>query len=130
MTALLAVAAGGAVGAVARYLAAGWVQNLTGGFFPWGTFVVNAVGCLLLGFSLAWLQATLVSAEMRDLVTIGFLGSFTTFSTFSYETLAMLRDGEWLHAGGYALGSLALGLAAVLAGGALAVLLTGGGRTS
>jgi CrcB protein len=128
MNALLAVAAGGALGAVARYLGAGWVQDLTGGFFPWGTFVVNAAGCLLLGFSLVWLQATLVSTAMRDLVTIGFLGSFTTFSTFSYETVAMLRDGEWWRAGGYALGSVALGLVAVVAGGMLAGFITHGGR--
>jgi len=128
MNALLAVAGGGALGAVARYLGAGWVQDLTGGFFPWGTFVVNAAGCLLLGFSLVWLQATLVSSEMRDLVTIGFLGSFTTFSTFSYETVAMLRDGEWWRAGGYALGSVALGLVAVIAGGILARLIAHGGR--
>jgi len=128
MNALIAVAAGGALGAVARYLGAGWVQDLSGGFFPWGTFVVNAVGCLLLGFSLVWLQATLVSSEMRDLVTIGFLSSFTTFSTFSYETVAMLRDGEWWRAGGYALGSVAFGLVAVIAGGILAGLITHGGR--
>lgn len=120
MSALLAVASGGAAGAVARYLATGWVQDLTGGFFPWGTFVVNAVGSLFLGFSLVWLQSTLASAEMRQLVTIGFLGSFTTFSTFSYETLALLRDGAWWRAGGYALGSVALGLAAVVLGGAAA----------
>jgi CrcB protein len=126
VTALLAVASGGALGAVARYLASGWVQNLTGGFFPWGTLVVNAVGCALLGFSLIWLQETLASPEMRDLVTIGFLGSFTTFSTFSYETLAMLRDGEWWRAGGYLVGSVALGLVGVAVGGALAALLSHG----
>lgn len=126
MTALLAVASGGALGAVARYLGAGWVQDLTGGFFPWGTFLVNAAGCFLLGFSLVWLQSTIVSTEVRNLVTIGFLGSFTTFSTFSYETVAMLRDGEWWRAGGYTLGSVALGLVAVVAGGALAGVLTSG----
>lgn len=120
MISLLAVASGGAFGAVARYLTSGWVQDLTGGFFPWGTFVVNALGSFLLGFSLIWLQSTLASAEMRTMVTIGFLGSFTTFSTFSYETLAMLRDGEWWRAGGYALGSVMVGVAAVVVGGALA----------
>lgn len=121
MTAILAVASGGALGAVGRYLASGWVQDLTGGFFPWGTFLVNAVGSFLLGFSVVWLQTTLASAEMRTLVTIGFLGSFTTFSTFSFETVAMLRDGEWWRAGGYTLGSVTLGVAAVVAGGALAM---------
>jgi len=120
MTAVLAVAAGGALGAVARYLASGWVQDLSGGFFPWGTFAVNALGSFFLGFAVVWLQSTLASAEMRSLVTIGFLGSFTTFSTFSFETVAMLRDGEWWRAGGYAAGSVALCLVAVVAGGALA----------
>jgi CrcB protein len=117
---LLAVASGGAFGAVSRYLASGWVQQLTGGFFPWGTFAVNVAGSLLLGFALIWLQGTVVSAEMRELVTIGFLGSFTTFSTFSFETVAMVRDGEWWRAGGYVAGSVALGLVAVVVGAALA----------
>ena len=120
MIALLVVASGGALGAVARYLTSGWVQDLAGGFFPWGTFAVNAAGSLILGFSLVWLQGTVSSTELRQFVTIGFLGSFTTFSTFSYETVAMLRDGEWLRAGGYAFGSLALGVAAVVIGGGLA----------
>jgi len=129
MSSILVVAAGGAVGAVARYVASGWVQDFSGGFFPWGTFVVNATGSLLLGFSLVWLQSTMASAEMRQLVTIGFLGSFTTFSTFSYEAVAMLRDGEWWRAGGYVAGSVAVGLAAVVAGGVLAgMILARGGE--
>jgi len=123
---VLVVAAGGAIGAVSRYLASGWVQDLTGEFFPWGTFAVNVAGSLAIGFTLVWLQATLSSAELRQLVTIGFLGSFTTFSTFSYETVAMLRDGEWWRAGGYVAGSVALGLLAVIAGMALASTLTHG----
>jgi len=114
---VLAVALGGALGAVARYLASGWIQDASRSFFPWGTLWVNVAGSLLLGFALVWLQA---SAEVRALVTIGFLGSFTTFSTFSYETMAMLRDGEWWRAGGYTAGSLALGLVAVAAGAAIA----------
>ncbi len=117
---VLAVAFGGAFGAVARYLASGWIQDASGSFFPWGTMGVNLAGSLLLGFGMVWLQGTVTSAEVRALVTIGFLGSFTTFSTFSYETVAMLRDGEWLRAGGYALGSLALGLGAITMGAALA----------
>lgn len=129
MMALLVVASGGALGATARYLAAGWVQDFTGGFFPWGTMTVNVAGSFLLGFAMIWLQDTLASAEMRNLVTIGFLGSFTTFSTFSYETLAMMRDGEWWRAGGYAAGSLFLGLLAVVAGGALAAGILGRARS-
>jgi len=117
---VLAVALGGALGAVARYLASGWLQDWSRSFFPWGTMGVNVAGSLLLGFALVWLQGTVASAEVRALITIGFLGSFTTFSTFSYETVAMLRDGEWWRAGGYAAGSLALGLVAVAAGAAIA----------
>lgn len=117
---LLIIAAGGAFGAVSRYLAAGWVQALAGEFFPWGTLVVNVAGCLALGFAVVWLQSSIASAELRGFVTIGFMGSFTTFSTFSYETLEMLRDGEWLRAGGYLAGSLGLGLLAVLLGTILA----------
>jgi len=120
---LLVVGLGGAAGAVSRYLASGWVQSLAGTFFPWGTFAVNVSGSLALGFSWVWLQSTIVSPELRDLVMMGFLGSFTTFSTFSYETLALVRDGEWWQATGYALGSLVVGLLAVAAGAALAATL-------
>ena len=120
MMTLLVVASGGALGAVARYLASGWVQDLTGGFFPWGTFAVNAAGSFLLGFVLVWLQSTVASPETRQFITIGFLGSFTTFSTFSFEATAMLRDGEWWRAGGYVMGSVTLGIVAVLVGGVLA----------
>ena len=112
----LAVASGGAFGALARYLASGWVQSLTGDFFPWGTLAVNAVGCAALGFLMTWLESTVASPELRQLLTIGFLGSFTTFSTFSYETVAMLRDGEWWRAGGYLTGSVVIGLVAVWVG--------------
>lgn len=78
--------------------------------------MVNVLGSLALGFGLVWLQASVASAEARQFVAIGFLGSFTTFSTFSYETAAMLRDGEWWRAGGYVAGSVAVGLAAVIFG--------------
>ena len=120
----LVVAVGGALGAVLRYVTSGWVQTVSGGFFPWGTLTVNVLGSLALGFLMVWLQSTASSAEIRDLVTVGFLGSFTTFSTFSYETSAMLRDGEWWRAGGYTVGSLFLGLVAVAVGGALATVLS------
>jgi CrcB protein len=123
---LLAVGIGGAAGAVSRYAATGWIQSLSGGFFPWGTLAVNVAGSLTLGFVLVWLQATVSSAELRELVTIGFLGSFTTFSTFSYETVAMVRDGEWWRAGGYAAGSVVLGVLAVVVGAAAATALLHG----
>lgn len=121
---LLVVGLGGAFGAVSRYLTSGWVQEWAGSFFPWGTMAVNVLGSLLLGFLMVWLQATAASAEVRGLITVGFLGSFTTFSTFSYETTAMLRDGEWWRAGGYTVGSVVLGLMAVGLGAFLAAALT------
>ena len=121
---LLIVGLGGALGAVSRYLTTGWVQGLAGDFFPWGTLVVNVAGSLLLGFVLVWLQATISSAELRQFVAIGFLGSFTTFSTFSWEALALLRDGEWWRAGGYVAGSVAIGLLAVAIGAGVAYALT------
>ena len=120
---VLAVALGGAAGAVARYWVGGWVQTLSGGLFPWGTLAVNLAGSLVLGFLLVWLQASLASAELRALVTIGVLGSFTTFSTFTYETAALLQDGEWTRALLYVTGSLLLGVLAVLLGAAAAELL-------
>lgn len=125
MSALVAVAGGGALGAVARWLASGWIQEASGGLFPWGTLAVNLTGALLLGFAVVWLQDTVASPEVRELVTVGFLGSFTTFSTYSWETVTLLRDGELARAGGYALGSLLLGIVAVLVGAALAQALLG-----
>ncbi len=123
---LLVVAAGGAIGAVSRYLATGWVQDLTGDFFPWGTFLVNVAGSLALGFTVVWLQSAVSSADLRQFITIGFLGSFTTFSTFSYEAVVMLRDREWWQAGGYVAGSVGLSLLAALIGMAMASALTQG----
>lgn len=114
------------MGAVSRYLATEWVQNLTGDVFPWGTFLVNVAGSLVLGFTLVWLQSAVSSADLRQFIVVGFLASFTTFSTFSYEAVAMLRDREWWHAGGYMVGSIALSLMAVVVGMAMASALTQG----
>lgn len=120
MTTLLAVGGGGALGAMARWLAGEWVQGLSGGdAFPWGTLAVNVTGAFLLGVAMAWFQDVSVSPEVRRVVSVGFLGSFTTFSTYSYETLALARNGELGAAVAYSAGSLALGLAGVMAGGAL-----------
>lgn len=120
---LVVVALGGALGAVSRYLTGAWVQSMSGSGFPWGTWTVNLVGSLAIGFTMVWLNQTLASAEVRLFVAMGFLGSFTTFSTFSLETVELLREGLWLRAGAYSLGSLALGVAAVVAGGAAAAVL-------
>ena len=113
---LLWIAIGGALGAVARYAVTGWVHARTGADLPWGTFVVNASGSFLLGVLLRWADLALVAPQTRALLVTGILGAFTTFSTFSYETVALLQDREWARAGLYSLGSVLLGVAAVLAG--------------
>ena len=114
------VALGGALGALARYGISGWVYDRMGENFPWGTLVVNLVGCLALGLVIRWLQVSAVAPELRPFLTIGVLGAFTTFSTFSYETVALLQEGQWFRAGLYMGGSVVLGLIAMVAGIALA----------
>ena len=90
----LCVAAGGALGAVARYGLSGWVQNLAPATFPWGTLFVNTVGSLLIGVFLGISELTPVSSAGRLLFAVGFLGAFTTFSTYSLETVSLFRDKE------------------------------------
>lgn len=114
------IAVGGALGTLLRFGVTGWVQDLTAGGFPWGTVVVNVLGSLLLGFAVVWLEAAATSAEVRQFATIGLLGAFTTFSTFSYEAVALLREGSPWAAGSYLAGSVVAGLVGVLIGFALA----------
>jgi len=95
---LLMIALGGSAGAAARYVLAGEVQRLMDRsgmkwVFPWGTTTVNVLGCLLMGI-LAPLLLERVRPEYRDLVLIGFLGAFTTWSTFGYEAVRFLNDGQ------------------------------------
>ena len=116
---VLVVGVGGAFGAIARYLATDWVRAMAGDAFPWGTLAVNVAGSFALGFLMVWLQASVPSSQMRQLVAIGFLGSFTTFSTFSYEAVALLQTGSWGRAAWYSLGSVALGIVGILLGIAL-----------
>lgn len=123
----LVVGLGGALGAVARYLATDWVRALAGDAFPWGTLAVNVSGSFALGFLMVWLQSMAPSSQIRQLVGIGFLGSFTTFSTFSYEAVEMARGGNVVGAGGYAAGSVLLGLGAVVAGAVVATTLVRAG---
>jgi len=111
------IAIGSALGGVSRYLLGGLVQRGVGSGFPAGTLVVNVTGSFLLGMFLRYgLETPTLTPEMRAFLTIGFCGGYTTFSTFSYETVALLEDGQWGRAGLYAAASLALSLVAVLLG--------------
>jgi len=120
---ILLVAAGGALGAVARYGLSGWVQGLLSTSFPMGTLVVNVLGSFLLGLSFFLLESLALPAGARSMITIGFLGAFTTFSTFSYEAIVLVGGGEWGRGGLYVGGSLILGLVGVVAGLGLGSLL-------
>ena len=82
------------MGAVARYGVSGWVQNVAPATFPWGTLCVNTVGSLLIGVFLGISELTPVSPAVRLLFAVGFLGAFTTFSTYSMETLNLFRNKE------------------------------------
>ena len=100
MDRLLWVCVGGAVGSGARYLVSGWVMKLAGSTFPYGTLAVNLVGSFLLGALMhIGLSSDAMSPNTRLALTTGLLGGFTTYSTFSYESLTLLREGAWLHAG-------------------------------
>ena len=114
---VLVVAAGGALGAVLRYVLSGWAQELGGPRFPWGTLAVNVIGSFALGFLMAaLLEHATTSPATRAFWTIGVLGAFTTFSTFSYETLVLVSLGDWWAGVGNIAANLGLGLTAALVG--------------
>ncbi len=117
---------GSALGGGARYWLSGVIANRIGETFPWGTILVNASGSLVIGF-FATLTGPdgrlLVGTEARQFVLIGLCGGYTTFSSFSLQTLNLLRDGEWLYAGLNIGLSIVLCLAAVWLGHILAVVL-------
>ena len=114
---LWGVAFAGAVGAMARYGLHLWATRTWGERFPWGTLLVNVIGCLLLGFvvELVWRTQT-SSPWLRIYLPVGLLGGFTTFSTFSYETLRHLERGEWATAGLNVAVNVGLGLLATALG--------------
>jgi CrcB protein len=115
------IAAGSAIGGVSRYLFGGLIQRLTGGPFPLGTLVINVTGSLLIGFLLRYsLDSGAVSPEVRAFLTIGFCGGYTTVSTFSWETVALIEDGDWRRAVLYMTASVLLSLLGTIAGLALA----------
>lgn len=119
MTLYLWIAAGGALGSVARFALSGLVAQHYGETFPWGTLLVNVLGCFVIGF-FATLTAPdgrlLVGASGRHFFMTGVLGGFTTFSSFSLQTLNLVRDGDWARAAANIGGSVVLCLLAVWLG--------------
>jgi len=114
--AMLVMLFGGA-GTLSRWGIGRWTRHLWGDRFPYGTLVVNVVGCLVFGFAMSlFLEETRLSRPLQTAITVGFLGAFTTFSTFGYETFAFAREGAWLHAAGNATANFVLGLIAIGAG--------------
>ncbi|MCI5149147.1 MAG: fluoride efflux transporter CrcB [Candidatus Electrothrix sp. MAN1_4] len=120
---LSCIGAGGCIGAVLRFLVSSWIQGRTGSvIFPFGTLTVNMIGCLLIGFLSALVEIkAMFSPETRSFLLIGFLGAFTTFSTFGNETLHLIRESRielaLLNAAGQVLvGVLLVWLGRILAG--------------
>jgi CrcB protein len=121
MNQLLAIAGGGAVGALLRYWVSSATYAITGSDFPYGTLVVNVAGSLIMGFLYAWmLERTLADGALRSFLLIGLLGAFTTFSTFSIETLNLIESAQLMKAATNTVLSVALCVAAAAAGVAIA----------
>ena len=124
----LLIALGGAGGSLLRYLIGGAVQRMSAGGFPVGTMFVNVSGCFLIGILLRQLLNMQVSPELRAFLIVGFCGGFTTFSTFSAETLGLIEGGEYGRATGYVILSVLLCLVATLTGMTAMRLLAGTGH--
>lgn len=100
---------GGGIGSAARYWLSGYISRWSGSVFPWGTLVVNIIGCLVIGIFMSVFHERFVETpQLRLLLTIGICGGFTTFSTFSYETIMLLQSSEYFYATMYIGGSLVL----------------------
>ncbi|HVU15583.1 MAG TPA: fluoride efflux transporter CrcB [Candidatus Didemnitutus sp.] len=130
MITYLLIAVGGAVGSVLRYCLASFIGDRIVSGFPWGTFVVNVTGSFIIGFfaTFSGPEGRMAARpETRHFVMTGILGGYTTFSSFSLQTLNLAQDGDWVGAGAYAFGSLACCLVGVWLGHLLATQLDGRG---
>ena len=120
----LLIAAGGALGSIARFWVGSTIAGRMGIKFPYGTLIVNLTACLIIGFSLTYLgKRADLSPAWRYFIPVGFIGAYSTFSTYEWETLSTMRSGAFFLAGIYAIGSLALGLIAVWGGSWIAEIL-------
>jgi CrcB protein len=118
---ILLVGVGGGLGSILRYLCQKWVYQFYPHPFPWGTFLVNITGCFLIGlFYASGEKGTLLTPDWRLFLTTGLCGGFTTFSTFAYENINLLRNGDITYFVLYTLGSFIVGLVAVF--GAVAII--------
>jgi fluoride exporter len=113
---VMLIACGGMAGALARYGLSKYVAQSSNSLFPWGTLLINLSGSLLIGLFFELFDRAVIPADLRSLITIGFLGAYTTFSTYSLETVNLLRDGEIRLCLTNVILSNVLGLLLVLAG--------------
>ena len=113
----LIIGLGGFLGAIARYIVALWIGQRWGRIFPLGTFFVNISGCFLISLLMSlFTEKFMVNPQLRLFLVVGFLGAYTTFSTFEYETGNLVRDGEWTIALANVLLSVTVGFVALKAG--------------
>jgi CrcB protein len=124
----LLIAVGGAAGSLLRYLVGGVVQRMSASGFPVGTMFVNVSGCFLIGILVRQFLNMQLTPEVRALLVVGFCGGFTTFSTFSAETLGLIEGGEYGRAMSYVVLSVVLCLGATFAGMTAMRLLAGTGH--
>jgi fluoride exporter len=111
------ISIGGVLGANARYLMAGWAAQRFGTAFPYGTFIINVSGALLLGFFMAFVQdRAFIHPNYRLFFATGFCGAYTTFSTFTYESLRLFQDGSFLLGLTNLFGSVAIGMLGIVLG--------------
>lgn len=115
------IALGGSLGSIARYWVGSTISGRLGTKFPYGTFVINVSACIIIGFALTFLgKRADLNPAWRFLIPVGFVGAYSTFSTYEWETLSTLRSGAFALAAFYAVISLFLGLAAVWCGSIIA----------
>lgn len=117
------IAMGGAAGSITRYWVGSTTSGRMGSKFPCGTFVINVTACVIIGFSLTYLSSH-IELNRRFLIPVGFVGAYSTFSTYEWETLSSIRSGAFLIATAYVVGSILLGLLAVWGGSLLAEVLS------